>query len=149
MKNICVLIFLILPAVTALSGEGTEPETGVGVDVVVDLGQVALHIPAELLLLRFLETLKLFDQVDFEFRTDPHSKFEYQISVRVGSAIAASLSDQPDRIGFLHPLFHADLIAVQPGLTFNCGESAIIEIGVVDPLPNSEEFDRISVSKPI
>ena len=39
---------------------------GVGMNSVVDFGQIAADIPAELLSLLFLEPLKLFDEVKFE-----------------------------------------------------------------------------------
>ena len=44
---------------------------GVGMDAVVDLGEVPLHIPAEFLLLGFLEALEFLDQVELEFHGHP------------------------------------------------------------------------------
>lgn len=44
---------------------------GVGMDAVVDLGQVSLHIPTKLFLLQLLHALEFLDQVEFELDRDP------------------------------------------------------------------------------
>ena len=48
-------------------------------------------------------------------------------------------------IGFSHPLFDTDLVTVKSGLTFNCGEFAIIKRRVVHLLPDSEKLNGILV----
>ena len=58
-------------------GEGRRQECffdGVGVDAVVDLGEVAADVPAEALALGFLEALKFLDQVKLELDRDPRGK---------------------------------------------------------------------------
>ncbi len=57
--------------------------------------------------------------------------------------------DEADRVGFLDPILHADLVAVEAGPTFNYGEFAIIKTGVENGFPDAEELDRIAVSQPI
>ena len=49
---------------------------GVGVDAVVDLGEIAADIPAEGLALGFLESLELLDQVQLELDRDPRGEFQ-------------------------------------------------------------------------
>jgi hypothetical protein len=43
----------------------------VGVNPVIDLGQVALHVPAQLRLVSLLQTLELLDQIEFELDRYP------------------------------------------------------------------------------
>ena len=61
-------------------------------------------------------------------------------------AIAADLAEL---FGFLNPLFNAYFIVIQAGLTFNYGEFAIIKIRIINTFPDAQEFNGISVSKPI
>jgi len=82
----------------------------------------------------------------FELGADPHAEFESKIFVGVGASVAACLGHQADGIGFGHPLLDADFVAVQTGLTFNCGEFAIIERWVMHLFPDAEELDGIPVS---
>ena len=56
---------------------------------------------------------------------------------------------EADGTGFLHPLFHAEFVAVEPGLTFNYGEFAGIKLWVVDGFPDAEEFDGVPISQPV
>ena len=55
---------------------------------VVDLRQLPFHTPAQLFLLRLFQTLKLFDNVNFKFRTYPHGKLKSDIFMSVRTPIA-------------------------------------------------------------
>ncbi|MGP1667104.1 MAG: hypothetical protein ACTS5I_14615, partial [Rhodanobacter sp.] len=44
---------------------------GIGMQPIVDFGQVAADVPAQLFALGLFQALELFDEVNFEFRTDP------------------------------------------------------------------------------
>ena len=122
---------------------------GVRMDAVVDLGQVSLNVPAKLFHFLGLKSLKLFDQIDFELRANPHAKLKGDVLVGVCAAISSSLCPQSNRTSFFDPLFDTELVAVQASLTSNCGEFAIIKIRVVDLFPYPEKFDRVSVSQPV
>jgi hypothetical protein len=56
---------------------------------------------------------------------------------------------EADGVGFLNPFLHADLVAVETRLTFNCGEFAIIKTGIENRLPDAQKLDRVAVSQPI
>ena len=49
---------------------------GVGVDAVVDLGEIAADVPAESLALGFLEPLKFLDEVELELDRDPRGELQ-------------------------------------------------------------------------
>src|SRR3569832_2388342 len=124
---------------------------GIGVDAVVEHGQGAVEVPGQrkaadlvvFLLLVFL------DLVDLEFGADPHADFYGVVLVGVGAAVSARAGLQADGPGFLRPLLYAELVAVEARLAFNYGEFAVIKSGVVDRLPNAEEFDGVAVSEPV
>jgi hypothetical protein len=54
-----------------------------------------------------------------------------------------------NRMGALHKLLDTYLEGVESGLSPNCGEFAIVEIRVVDLLPDADEFKSVSIPKPI
>ena len=118
-------------------------------DAIIDLGEVALDVPAELFKFFRLEPLKLFDEVDFEFGADPHTELKGDVLICVCSAISSGFGSETNCVGFFHPLFYADLVAVQASLTSNCGEFAIIKIGVVYLFPNPKELNGVPVSQPV
>ncbi len=124
---------------------------GVGVEAVVDLGQSAIEIPSERETSVFilLEPLEFLDEVNLELRADPHPKLEGDVVVGVSAAVTPSRRPQSDGVGFLHPFLDTELVAVQPGLTFNYGEFAGIKIRVVDGFPDTEKFDGIAVAQPV
>ena len=122
---------------------------GIRVNAIIDLGKVALDIPAKLLQLLGLEPLKLFDEVDFEFGADPHTELKGDVLICVCSTISSGLGFETNCVGFFHPFFYADLVAVQASLTSNCGEFAIIKIGVVYLFPNPKELNSVPVSQPV
>jgi len=66
-----------------------------------------------------------------------------------GAAVASGSGFKTDGVGFLDPFLYADLVTVEPCLTSNCGESAIIKIGVENGLPNTQELDGIPIAKPV
>ena len=63
----------------------------VGVDPVVDLGQIAPDVPAKLLEFLVLEPLKFLDEIEFEFDGNPGGELEGDVLVGVGAAIAPDL----------------------------------------------------------
>ena len=111
--------------------------------------KVAFDVPSEKLLLLFLETFELFDQINLEFRADPHTEFKGDVFVCVGTAISPSTRHESNRVCLFNPFLHAELIAVQTGLTSNYGEFAIIKIQIVDLLPNAKELDRVPIAQPV
>ena len=62
---------------------------GIGMNPVVDFGQIAPDIPAELLALFVLEPLELFDEIELEFRRYPRCKFKGDILMSIRASIAA------------------------------------------------------------
>lgn len=62
---------------------------GVGVDAVVDLGEVAFDVSAELLAFLLFEALELLDEVELELDGDPGGEFEGDVGMGVGAAVAA------------------------------------------------------------
>jgi hypothetical protein len=123
----------------------------IGVDAVVDLGQRPLEVPFQLEAVVFLvfEAAKLFDQINFELRADPHSEFKGNVRMGVGATIASGSCSETNRVGLFHPLLDANLVAVQSSLTFNYGEFAIIKTRIEDGFPDAEELDSVAVAKPI
>ena len=67
----------------------------------------------------------------------------------IRAAVPAGAGFQADGFGFLNPLLDAEFVAVQAGLTFNYGEFARIKVGVMNGLPNAEEFDGIAVAQSV
>jgi hypothetical protein len=80
---------------------------GVGVDAVVDLGQGALEVPAQLQAVVFLvlEAAELLDQVQLEFDGDPGGKLEGDVLVGEGTAVATSTGNKPCGTGRINPTF--------------------------------------------
>src|SRR6266699_228327 len=93
----------------------------VGMDALIQLRQSAVEIPREreAAVLVFLQALEFPDQVDFELRADPHAELKGDVLVGVSAAVAPSGGFQANSLRFLHPLLDAQLVAVEPGLTFN------------------------------
>ena len=96
-------------------------------DTVIDFCKVALDVPSEELLLLLFKTFELFDQINLEFRADPHTEFKGDIFVCVGTAITTGACHKANRIRLFDPFLHAELIAVQASLASNYGEFAIIK----------------------
>ena len=96
-------------------------------DAVIDFRKIAFDVPAEELLLLLLQPFKFLDQIDLEFRADPHTEFKGDVFVCVGTAISPSTRHESNRVCLFNPFLHAELIAVQTGLTSNYGEFAIIK----------------------
>ena len=124
---------------------------GVGVDAVIDLRERALEVPPELEAVIFvvLEAAEFFDEIDFELGADPHAEFKGDVRVSIGAAVAPGGGLNADCVGLCDPLFDADLVAVQAGLTFNCGEFAIIKTRVEHRLPDAKKLNGVAVAKPV
>ena len=67
----------------------------------------------------------------------------------VGASVATGFRLKADCVGFLYPFFDAEFVAVETGLTFNCGEFAGIEMRIVDGFPDSKKLHGVAVAKPI
>jgi len=65
------------------------------------------------------------------------------------AAISAAGGFEANGVGFLDPFLHADLVAVETGLTPYYGEFAVIKIGVENGLPDAGKLHRVTVSEPI
>ncbi len=122
---------------------------GVGVDAVVDLGEVAADVPAEGLALGFLEPLKLFDEVELELNRDPRGELQSDIQVGIGAAVAPGFGLDAGGAGAFDPLLRREGEAVEAGLHSNPVEFDGIKPGVVDLLPEAEEFEGVAVTQPV
>lgn len=67
----------------------------------------------------------------------------------VGATVSSRARFQADSPGFLGPFFYTDFVAIEARLTPNYGEFAVIRTRVVNRFPVAEEFDGISISKPV
>src|SRR5579859_1865392 len=85
---------------------------GIGMDAVVDFGEVATDVPAELLTLDILQALELFDQIKLKFDRYPGGEFKGNVFVGVGAAITAGFGDDAGRTGLLDPLTRGECEAV-------------------------------------
>lgn len=135
-------------------GDGGREEgllDGVGVDPVVDLGERALEVPAELetVVLVILEPLEFLDEVELELHGHPGGELEGDVLVGVGATVASGTRGKAHRAGFFDPLLRGEDEAVQPGLHSNPVEFDGIKIGIVEPLPDSEKLDRAAGAQPI
>ena len=121
----------------------------VRVDAVVDLRQFPLRRPADKLLLLRLEALELLDDVYLELGGNPHRKLKRNVLMGISPTIASGSGDEAHGVCALRKLLNANLERVESGLAYNFGEFAIIKRRVVDALPDSDELQRIAVTKPI
>jgi hypothetical protein len=87
--------------------------------------------------------------LSLERGTDPHPELKRDIPMGVGAAVAARLGLKADGVCFLHQLFDAEFVAVETGLTFNCGEFAGIKTGIVDAFPDAEKLLGVAIAKPV
>ena len=69
---------------------------GVGVDAVVDPGEVAADVPTERLTLLLLEALEFLDEVEFELDRDPRGELESDVEVRIGASVASGFGLDAD-----------------------------------------------------
>lgn len=58
-------------------------------------------------------------------------------------------SSETNGVGFGGPFLGTDLVAVQADLAHSYGEFAIIKIGIVDTLPNANEFNGAVIGQPV
>ncbi len=65
------------------------------------------------------------------------------------TAIPTRLSLQGYCICTFYKFFHANFESVQTCLTFNYGEFATIKIRIINLLPYSYKFKRVSIAKPV
>ncbi len=111
---------------------------GVGVYLVVDLGQGALEVPFQCLRARRFvpEALELLDELEGELGAEPGAELEGDVAVGVGAAIAACLGMQPNGGCGIYPLFGGQEKTVTPGLVSNSLEFEGIKTRVVELLPH-------------
>jgi len=123
----------------------------IGVDAVVDLGQVAANVPAQLLGLGFFEAqpLKFFDEVELELHRDPGGKLEGNVLVRVGASVTPGAGADTHSSGFLNPLLRGEDEAVQARLHPNPVEFDGIKFRVVKPFPDAQELHGVAIAEPI
>jgi len=124
---------------------------GVRVDAVIDFGEGALKFPIQLEAVVFLvlEATEFLDQIDFEFRADPHAELESDVGMGESAAIPACGGFESNGVGFLNPFFDTDFVTIQSSLAFNYGEFAIIKSGIEHGFPDAEEFDGVPIAKPV
>ncbi len=121
----------------------------IGMYAVIYFRQFTLRRPAQLLLLLCFKPLKLFYYVNLELRTYPHRKLKGDVLVSVCAAISTSFCLNTNRICPRHKFLDTYLETIETGLIFNYGEFAIIKIGIIYFLPNTDIFKRIAVAQPI
>lgn len=95
---------------------------GIGMDQVVDLGQVAPDVPTQLLELLFLEALEFLDQIKLGGR-DPTGELEGDVLLGEGAAVTPGLGNQADSGGVLDPLLGRQGEAIEAGLFFKSSNS--------------------------
>ena len=120
---------------------------GVGVDAVVDLGEGALEAPIELQAAVFilLKPLKFRDEIEFELGAEPRTELERDVFVSVCATVSTGTGNQPFGPCQVDPLFGRKEEAVSTGLISNSLEFGGIKMRVVDPLPDTQEQDRVFV----
>ena len=67
----------------------------------------------------------------------------------VGSTIAASLGNNANGAGRIHPLLWRHHKAVQPCLTSKRIEFDTVKIWIVECFPHTEKLDGVSIAKPV
>ena len=122
---------------------------GVGVDAVVDPGEVAADVPTERLALLLLEALEFLDEVEFELDRDPRGELEGDVEVRIGASVASGFGLDADGAGALDPLLGGENKTIEARLLSNPIEFDGIKTGVVDLLPDAEELDGVAVAQPV
>ena len=122
---------------------------GVCVDAIVNLCQIPLDVPAELLLLLLLESLKLLDQIKLEFHRDPCRELKGDIFVGIGAAVAACSGDEADGTGCFDPLFWSQCKTVEACLFFKPVEFDGFKILIVQIFPDTEKFDGIPIPESV
>ena len=108
---------------------------GIGVDAVVDLGEGALEIPAELETVVFvvLEALEFLDEVELELRAEPRSELEGDVFVGKGAAsVTSGPRLEPNGSSGFNPLPGSQGEAIQAGLVSKGLEFETFKIGIVD-----------------
>lgn len=120
----------------------------VGMDAIVDLGEVPPHVPVKVLSLVFLKPLELLDEVQLELDGNPRRELQSDIKVGERPAVAPWLGDDTDRAGLLYPLLGCQRETVQPGLLSKPVEFDGFKIRVVQLLPDADKLDRVAVAQP-
>jgi len=123
-----------------------DPLANFKMHAVIELGEGAVKVPSEgeALVFIFLEAAEFPDQINFELGADPHAEFKSDIGMGAGAAVASGSGFKADGVGFLNPFLHADLVTVEPSLTSNCGEFAIIKSGIESATPKYPGTRRYS-----
>ena len=123
----------------------------VGVDAVVDFGELALEIPTELKAVVFvvLEALELLDEVKFELGAELGTEFEGDVLVGVGAAITSGARDQSFGSGQVDPFLCREEETVPAGIISNSLEFEGIKTWVIDTFPNTEEQNGVLVLEPL
>ncbi len=130
-------------------GRNQMGENRVGVDAIIDLGEISLDIPAQSFSLLFFEALKFLDEIQLEFDRNPGGEFEGNVFVRVGAAITTGCGGDANGGGFFDLLLGCENKAVKTGLIFNPIEFDGIKTGVVEVFPDAEKFDCVAIAQPI
>ena len=109
---------------------------GVGMDPVIDLGQLPVEVPAEGEAAVFfaLEPLVILDDVKLEFRRDPGGEFKGYVLMGESGGIPALLGHDTFGSRLFHPSLRREHKAVQTCNTFNCLEFEVIELRDGDSL---------------
>ena len=76
-------------------------------------------------------------------------KFKSDVLMGIRAAVTSSLCLKRNGTCASYKFFYAYFEAVQTRLVSNCGEFAIIKIGIINTLPNAKELHRISIAKPV
>ena len=121
----------------------------VGMDAVVDFGQLAFGTPAELFLFLFFQPLELFDDLQLEFYGNPARKLERNILVGIGSSVTPRFGNDADCVRRIDPLLRRQGKGIQSGLLSKPLEFEGFEIRVIPAFPDSEIVDRIPIAQPV
>ena len=123
----------------------------VRVDAVIQLRKRAVEIPREreAAILVFLEALEFLDEIKPELDRNPRGEFKRDVLVRVSAAITPRLRNQPNGARRINPALGRQNKAVQPCLFSNPIEFDGIKTRVVQPLPKTQELNRVPIPHPV
>lgn len=117
---------------------------GIGVKIVVDLGEQAADIPVQRFLPFCLQPLEFLDEVNLKRRAEPIAKLDGDVFVGISAPIPPSLCDNANGVCLLQPSFNCEPESVARQVQSNPVISDRIKTGVVQQLPSAEKLDRIT-----
>lgn len=122
---------------------------GIGMDAVVDLGELAFGCPSDLGLLLLVETLDLLYEIEFEGDADGRSELVGYVAMGVCTSVSSSLYGDSDGIGLFDPFCCTQDEAVESGLHSKVVEFDHIKIWVVYDFPCAKKLEGGAIANPV